>query len=136
TGKNQSVKVDVRAAAVAMRSARYPRIDGQAPKEAWDPLSGYYPVQGGRWVSIHCNFANHRDAAMKVLGNPADRAAAEAASAKWDGLALEDAIHAAKGCAGLARPKEEWAKHPHSVAVAAQPLLEIKRIGDSPPEPL
>jgi crotonobetainyl-CoA:carnitine CoA-transferase CaiB-like acyl-CoA transferase len=134
--RHQKIHVDVRSAAAAMRSARYLRIDGQAPKEMWDPFSGYYPVKDGRWVSIHCNFANHRAAAMGVLGNPADRAAAEAASAKWDGLALEDAIHAAKGCAGLARTAEEWARHPHSVAVADQPLLSITKIGDAPVEPL
>ena len=136
SGKNQSVRVDVRAAAAAMRSARYLRIDGQAPKDPWDPFSGYYPVKDGRWISIHCNFANHREAAMKVLGHPADRAAAERASCNWDGLALEDAIHAAKGCAGLARTKEEWMSHPHSAAVAAQPLVVIEKIADSRAEPL
>ncbi len=136
TGRNQTVRIAVRAAAAAMRSARYLRIDGKPPPEAWDPLSGFYPVKDGRWVSIHCNFANHRDAAMKVLGNPGDRTAAEAASAKWNGLALEDAIHAARGCAGLARTKEEWAKHPHSAAVGARPLLEIEKIGESKAEPL
>ena len=64
TKRIQSVRIGVRAAAAAMRSARYLRIDGKPPKELWDPLSGYYPVKDGRWVSIHCNFANHRDAAM------------------------------------------------------------------------
>jgi hypothetical protein len=44
-----------------MRSARYLRIDGEAPKDPWDPFSGYYPVKDGRWISIHCNFANHRE---------------------------------------------------------------------------
>jgi len=136
TNRIQHVKVGVRAAAAAMRSAHYLRIDRQPPKATWDPFSGYYPVRDGRWVSIHCNFANHREAAMGVLGNPADRAAAEAASRTWDGLALEDAIHAAKGCAGLARTAEEWAKHPHSSAVAAQPLLHIEKFSESKPEPL
>ena len=136
TKRIQEIKMDVRAAAAAMRSARYLKIDGKAPKEIWDPLSGFYPVKDGRWVSIHCNFANHREAAMKVLGGAADRAAAEAESVKWDGLALEEAIHAATGCAGLARSAEEWARHPHSAAVAQQPLLEIRKIGDSKPEPL
>ncbi|MEK6244955.1 MAG: CoA transferase [Pseudomonadota bacterium] len=135
TKRIQGVKVDVRAAAAAMRSARYLKIDGKAPKEMWDPLSGYYPARDG-WVSIHCNFPNHRDAAMKVLGNPADRPAAEEASRGWDGLALEDAIHAAKGCAGFARTGTEWSLHPHAAAVAAQPLLEIVKIGDAPPQPL
>jgi crotonobetainyl-CoA:carnitine CoA-transferase CaiB-like acyl-CoA transferase len=134
-GKQKAV-LGVRAAAAAMRSVRYLRIDGQPPKEIWDPFSGYYPVRDGRWVSIHCNFANHREAALRVLGNPGDRAAAEAASGQWDGLALEDAIHAAKGCAGLARTAEEWAAHPHSSAVAAQPLLHIEKLSESKPEPL
>ena len=136
TRRNQKVTVGVRAAAAAMRSARYLRIDGQVPREIWDPLSGYYPVKDGRWVSIHCNFANHRAAAMGVLGNPPDRTAAEAASSVWDGLALEDAIHAAKGCAGLARTAEEWARHPHSAAVSSLPLLSIQKISESKPEPL
>ncbi len=136
TKRIQGVRVPVRAAAAAMRSARYLRIDGKPPNEIWDPLSGFYPVKDGRWVSIHCNFENHRAAAMGVLGNPADRAAAEAASANWDGIALEDAIHAAKGCAGLARTQDEWMKHPHSAAVAIQPLLSVERISESKPEPL
>jgi len=136
TKRLQKVRIAVRPAAAAMRSARYLRIDGKPPKEIWDPLSGYYPAKDGRWVSIHCNFSNHRDAAMAVLGKPADRAAAEAASAKWDGQELENAIHAAKGCAGLARTAEEWAQHPHASAVAAQPLLEIRKLSDSRPEPL
>src|SRR5687768_10011396 len=67
TGRKQMVAIDVRAAAAAMRSAVYLKIDGQRPKEVWDPMSGYYPVRDGRWVSIHCNFANHREAAMGVL---------------------------------------------------------------------
>jgi crotonobetainyl-CoA:carnitine CoA-transferase CaiB-like acyl-CoA transferase len=136
TGRTQAVKVDVRAAAAALRSARYLKVDGKQPREIWDPLSGYYPAKDGRWVSIHCNFRNHRDAAMEVLGHPADRAAAEQASRGWDGLALEEAIHAAKGCAGLARSAAEWAQHPHSAAVAVQPLLEIVKIGEAPPQPL
>ena len=136
TKRLQDVRIGVRAAAAAMRSVRYLKVDGQSPKDPWDPFSGYYPVKGGRWISIHCNFANHREAAMGVLGNPKDRTAAEAASAAWDGLELEEAIHAAKGCAGLARTAEEWAAHPHAAAVATQPLLEIEKIGDSKPEPL
>jgi crotonobetainyl-CoA:carnitine CoA-transferase CaiB-like acyl-CoA transferase len=135
-GRHQRVAVDVRAAAAALRSARYLRIEGQVPPSPWDPLSGFYPVRDGRWVSIHCNFPNHRNAAMAVLGTPADRAAAEAASRTWDGLALEDAIHAAGGCAGLARHAAEWATHPQAGAVAAQPLLAIRRIGEAPPAPL
>ena len=134
-GGLQHVGVDVRHAAASLRSARYLKVDGKPPKGPWDPLSGYYPVRGGRWVSIHCNFANHRAAATRVLGVGEDRAAAEQASRGWDGLELEEAIHAAGGCAGLARGAAEWAAHPHAAAVSRQPLLEIRKIAESRPEP-
>ena len=136
TGRRQSVAVDLRAAAASLRSGYYLRIDGKPPPAPWDPMSGFYPVRDGRWVSIHCNFPNHRAAALQVLGTGEDRAKANEASKAWDGQALEEAIHAGGGCAGLARGAAEWGAHPHAAAVAAQPLLEILRIGDAPPLPL
>src|SRR5437016_9733427 len=36
----------------------------------------------------------------------------------------------------MARTQAEWAKHPQGAAVAALPLMEIIRIGDSDPAPL
>jgi crotonobetainyl-CoA:carnitine CoA-transferase CaiB-like acyl-CoA transferase len=134
TGRRQRVSVDLRAAAASLRSGYYLRVDGKPPPAPWDPMSGFYPVRDGRWISIHCNFANHREAAMRVLGVPEDRAQANAASQAWDGLELEDAIHAAGGCAGLARSAAEWGAHPHAAAVAAQPLLEIVKLGEAPPQ--
>ena len=135
-GRRQQVSVDVRAAVASLRSARYMRVDGKPLPAMWDAFSGLYAVREGRWVSIHCNFANHREAALKVLGSPADREAANKAALAWDGLALEDAVHAAGGCAGLVRTSDDWALHPQSEAVATQNLLEVVRIGDAPPEPL
>ena len=58
------------------------------------------------------------------------------AVAKWDAADLEEAVIAAKGAGGMARRNEEWAEHPQATAIAALPLLEIIRIGDSAPEPL
>ena len=136
TGRHQRVAVDVRAAAISLRSARYLRINGKPPPGPWDPLSGFYQVRDGGWISIHCNFPNHRDAALAVLGVAAERALADQAALGWDGEALEDAIHAKGGCAGFVRSEEQWARHAQAQAVAAQPLIEIQRIGDAPPEPL
>lgn len=135
TGRDQRVAVDVRAAAVSLRGTSYLRINGKPPPSPWAPLSGFYPVRDG-WVSIHCNFPDHRDAALRVLDTAPERPLAEKASAGWDGEALEEAIHAAGGCAGYVRSVARWASHPQAAAVAAQPLLEIVRIGDAPPEAL
>jgi len=129
----QRVAVGLRAAAASLRSARYLRIDGRPPTPQWDPLSGFYPVRDG-WISIHCNFPNHREAALKVLQTAPDRQEAERSSASWAGEALEDAIHAAAGCAGFVRNAADWARHAQARAVAARPLIEIVRIADAPPE--
>ncbi len=130
--KPQRIHVNARAAAVSLRSNRYLRVNGKPPPPVWDPMSGFYPVRDG-WISIHCNFVNHRQAAARVLGAGEDRARAEQASRGWNGEALEDAIHAAGGCAGYVRSHETWGHHAQAHAVAAQPLLQIQRIGDAPP---
>ena len=136
--QRQKISVDLRHAAAALRSARYLRINGVPPKEPFDPLSGLYQAGDQRWVFLHCNFPNHRAAALSVLGLPpnADKNAVKGAVSDWDGLALEEAVHAALGCAGLARTPDEWSRHPQSTALASLPLLEIERIGEAPPEAL
>jgi crotonobetainyl-CoA:carnitine CoA-transferase CaiB-like acyl-CoA transferase len=102
----------------------------------WDPFSLFYAAQDGRWVRFHCNYPHHRAAALGVLGVGEDVVAAKRAAAAWDGPELEDAIHAAGGCAALVRSAAQWGSHPHAAAVAAQPLLGIERIGDAPAESL
>ena len=71
-----------------------------------------------------------------MLGVPEDRDAVRQAVAKWDALELEEAIIAAKGAGGMVRSMDEWAQHPQAAAIASLPLMEIIKIGDSPPEPL
>jgi len=135
-GRAQRVTVDLPAAAASLKSGAYLRIDGKLPSAIWDPFSLFYAVRNGRCVRFHCNYPHHRAAALGVLGVGEDVEAAKRAAASWDGLALEDAIHAAGGCAALVRSTQEWAAQPHSAAVAGQPLLDIERIGDAPPMPL
>jgi crotonobetainyl-CoA:carnitine CoA-transferase CaiB-like acyl-CoA transferase len=134
----QKIAVDLRHAVAALRSARYLRIDGAVPSNAFDPIGGLYRAGDQRWVFLHCNFPNHRAAALGVLGLPpdADKNAVKEAVRDWEGLALEEAVHAALGCAGLVRTPDEWSRHPQSIALEALPLLEIERIGDAPPEPM
>ena len=136
TGRRQGVVVDARHATASLRSSRYMRLDGTRVPGERAPVSGVYTTADGRWNYLHCNFVNHRDAALGVLGVEEDREAVRKAVATWKGLELEEAIIAAKGAGGMVRSMAEWAEHPQSAAVATLPLIEIDRIGDSPPEPL
>jgi len=47
SGERQTVAVDRRRAAAAMRSATYLKIDGADPPPTWDAFTGLYPVGGG-----------------------------------------------------------------------------------------
>jgi crotonobetainyl-CoA:carnitine CoA-transferase CaiB-like acyl-CoA transferase len=136
TGRRQEVTVDLRQAVASLRSGHYMQIDGAAISTERNPVMGVYPAKNGRWSYIHANFPNHRAAAMSVLGVPEEREAVRQAVAKWDALELEEAILAAKGAGGMVRSMAEWAQHPQAAAIASLPLMEILKIGDSPPEAL
>jgi crotonobetainyl-CoA:carnitine CoA-transferase CaiB-like acyl-CoA transferase len=136
TGRRQRIAVDLRAAALSLRSSRYLRLDGKPFDSPWDPLSGIYPTRDGRFIYFHCNFANHRDAMLSVLGAAPERAAVAEAAARRDAAELEEATVAAAGVSVMVRSAAEWAAHPQAAAVGGLPLIEILRIGDAPPEPL
>ena len=136
TGRGQEVKVDGRQATASLRSGKYLEMDGTPVAAERTPVMGVYPAKNGRWSYLHCNFPNHRDAALGVLGVEEDREAVRRAVEQWDALELEEAIIAAQGAGGMVRSMAEWAQHAQSAAVASLPLLEIEKIGDSPPEPM
>jgi crotonobetainyl-CoA:carnitine CoA-transferase CaiB-like acyl-CoA transferase len=136
TGHNQAIAVDTRRATASLRSGHYLKLNGEQVSNEPNSIMGFYPAKNGRWSYVHANFSNHRAAALKVLGVADDREAVRKAVAKWDALELEEAIIAAKGAGGMVRTLEEWARHPQGAAVAALPLMEILKIGDSPPETL
>src|SRR5215813_2643880 len=135
TGRRQDVAVDTRRATASLRSGHYLKMDGAEVSTERNTIMGVYPAKNGRWSYLHCNFPNHRAAALQVLGVPEDRDAVKTAVAQWDALELEEAIIAAKGAGGMVRTMDEWARHPQAAAIASLPLLEIVKIGDSPPEP-
>src|SRR5215470_915120 len=136
TGRGQDVAVDTRQATASLRSGHYLKMDGAQVSTERNSVMGVYPAKNGRWSYLHCNFPNHRAAALSVLGVPEDREAVRKAVAGWDALELEEAIIAARGAGGMVRTMDEWAKHPQAAAVTSLPLIEIVKIGDSPKEPL
>ena len=136
TGRKQRVRVDARAAAAALRSTRYLKINGKRPAEDSEKITGFYELRDGRWMYLHCNFWNLRDRNLAILGVPMDRNAVAKAVAKWDGLELENALFDGGGCGSFVRSEEEWRALPQMQAVSRLPLLEIVKIGEAPPRPL
>ena len=136
TGRRQEVAVASREVTASLRGDHYLQLNGTKIRTDRNAVMGTYPAKNGRWSYVHANFPNHRAAALKVLGVPEDREAVRKAVAEWDALELEEAIIAAGGAGGMVRSMDEWAQHPQATAIASLPLLELIKIGDSPPEPL
>ena len=136
TGRGQEVAVDLRQAVASLRSGHYLQVNGAKVRNERNPVMGMYPAKNGRWSYIHANFPNHRAAALRVLGCEENREAVRRAVANWDALELEEAIIEAGGAGGMVRNMAEWRQHPQAAAVASLPLIEIVKIGDSPPEKL
>src|SRR5690349_14008600 len=89
TGQRQKVAVDLRQAAASLRSGHYMRLGDGKLSAARNTIMGVYSSRDGRWSYLHCNFPNHRAAALKVLGVEEDRDAVARAVAKWDAADLE-----------------------------------------------
>src|SRR5882762_4526693 len=136
TGRRQRLTVDLRQATASLRSGHYMKLGEGHLSPKRNDIMGCYRTRDERWSYLHCNFPNHRAAALGVLGVAEDRTAVAAAVAKWNAADLEEAIIAAKGAGGMVRTQAEWAGHPQANAIASLPLMEIIRIGDSPPEAL
>lgn len=135
TGRGQSVSVDVRAAVAAFRSERYLRVDGQVPLDPRGEIFGFYRTADGRFIQLHGALPHHRDGIVGLLGCESTRAAAGTAVQGWKAEELETALAGIRMPAVMVRSRAEWQAHAQGRAVAALPLLEIVRIGDSRPEP-
>jgi crotonobetainyl-CoA:carnitine CoA-transferase CaiB-like acyl-CoA transferase len=135
SGQSQKVAVDMRHAVVECRSERYLRVDGKPPPPAWDAIAGVYKTRGQRFVRLHTNFPQHRDAVCKVLDCKPERDAVQAALMQWDAEAFETAAYAAGGVVSMMRSHDEWSASPHAKALAGLPLLSIEKIGEAAPKP-
>src|SRR5215472_1347369 len=101
-GRRQRVTVDLRQATASLRSGHYLQLAGTDVSSERNTIMGFYPTRDGRWSYLHCNFPNHRAAALSVLGVAEDREAVARAVATWNAADLEEAIIAAKGAGGMA----------------------------------
>ncbi len=117
-------------------------LDGRSP-QMWDPLSGLYRCTSGGgfgatqpWVRVHANFAHHRDGVLALLGLPIgptiERPAVEEALRRWRAQDFERAAAEQGLVVAALRHPAQWAAHPQAEAVTGEPLVEIRRSGQTP----
>lgn len=137
SGQRQGVRVDALAGALSTFSVNYQSQHGYVipQNEPSYPLTTFYPTKDGRWFFPHGAFPLLRNGLLELLNCTMEPASIAAAIKTWNAQELEDAVAARGLCGAMARSHVEWLEHPQGKALAAMPLVEITKIGDSAPEP-
>ena len=145
TGRRQDVSIDARSAAAALHSfahlqarqadGSYQTMGNSTAAEAAYQVTRPFPTKDGRWFLPHFGLTHLMERVQGVLKCEVEPESVAAAVRQWDALDLEEAIAEARACGGMVREYGEWLEHPHGQALAAQPVVEIEKIGDSEPEP-
>jgi hypothetical protein len=129
-GDRQTVSVDLRAAAAL--TVPCSRLNGSlrmAQLPAAVP-TGFYQSADRRWLHLSGAFPHLAQRTLDLLNADNSKAAVAEAVAKWNGLALEDAL-AFLGLAGaVVRSEEEWTRSIPGRLVTA-PLV-LTKVGDAP----
>ena len=128
-GRKQRIRLSVDRAVDAFRANLLLRVDGRAPGDVWNAISGFYRTVDERYIQLHTNFSHHLARTLAVLDAPEERAGVARAIRTWRAFELEDALAAAGACATVARTRDEWLAHDQGAAVRAEPLLDITPLG-------
>jgi crotonobetainyl-CoA:carnitine CoA-transferase CaiB-like acyl-CoA transferase len=141
TGAGQDVATDVERAVHQHHGIHYMRQNGRR-LDFVDDMTQYtltkefYPTRDGRFIKLEIFYPRLRDAVFKVLRSAPTARAMEAAILQWDGEALERAVRDEGGAIAVVRATDEWLAHPVGRRLAAKPVVEVTKIGDSDPMPL
>ncbi|MDP6874733.1 MAG: CoA transferase [Alphaproteobacteria bacterium] len=145
TGRRQSVAIDVRHAGAALNSFAFLqarqddgsyRVMGNSPAATANyQITQPFATKDGRWFLPHFGIAHLKDRVLGVLKCESTPESVAQAVGQWEAQELEDAIAEARACGGMIRTNAEWLAHPQGRALAAQPVVEVEKIGDSEPEP-
>lgn len=135
TGEDQTVRVEVPAAAATLLGFAFQQLDGETPQRTalGNPLVDLYECRDGRWIHLHGSFPELAARTRKVIGEGDDIAALVR---RWDAQALEDALAEASTCGAMVREPEEWKAHAQWHAIAPMGRVSVTKVGDSEPEPV
>jgi crotonobetainyl-CoA:carnitine CoA-transferase CaiB-like acyl-CoA transferase len=116
-----------------------PKINGrdhQLPLLFNNPLSfAFFETKDGRMVTPTGLYPRHFTGFLNILEAPPDRAAIMKAIKQWDAEDLDEKVAEAGMVMAIHRTAEEWLAHPQGKYLSTLPVIEIVKIGDSPPVP-
>jgi len=141
TGLGQNLFIDLRKAAHGID----PELTFGPTINGWpypNPIGNMHPfgvfpfeTKDGRWVYPSGVYPAQQFAWTHFFNCGADHRSIGAAIAKWNAVELEDAANVAGHTLCIARTAEEWAHHPQGKYLAKEPVIAVRKIAESEPQP-
>jgi hypothetical protein len=128
-GDKQAIAVELAAAATTLNAAGLVRRDGKSLPQDDEAVTGFFQSGDGRWLRLHGG--PHAERLLDLLNANNDAKAVMEGVAKWNGLALEDALAFMQLCGAVVRSEEEWRLSPQGRLLGA-PIV-LRKIGAAPP---
>jgi crotonobetainyl-CoA:carnitine CoA-transferase CaiB-like acyl-CoA transferase len=131
-GPPPELAVDRGHVAAAVRSESLFRRGDRPAGVGFAPLSRFWRTADG-WVRTHANYPWHRAALLGELGTAEHPDAVAAALAERQAREVEERVFAAGGVAAAVRSLDEWRAHPQGRALATEPLIARRAVGEAGP---
>jgi len=141
SGNGQSLSIDIRQAAHGINPefTFRPTINGH-PYSNWmgnlHPFGVFpYKTKDGYWVFPSGVYPHQQNAWSNFFNCGISHANIAASIAKWNGNELEDAANSKGLTLCIARSPGEWLAHPQGSYLSQEPVIAVRKLGESQPEP-
>lgn len=133
-GAQQDIGIDLKAAAASLTSFSLLKLNRQhMPRASQEkPTVGFYRGACGRWIHLHGGFPHLEQRTLDLLNAANARDAVAEAVAKWNVLALEDALAFMGQCGAVVRSDEEWKQTAQGAVLAGIAPIVLKKFADAP----
>jgi len=141
TGAGQNLSIDIRQAAHGINPefTFHPTVGGHPypnPIGSSHPFTIFpFKTKDGRWVYPSGVYPRQHVAWSNFFNCDISHASIAAAIAKWNADELEEAANAKGHTLCIARTAEEWLAHPQGLYLSQEPVIAVRKIADSEPEP-
>lgn len=147
TGRRQKISVEEKyAAAVSLQGTGQTKVKTEegiyesipdAPDFAhMVSITQPWETADGKWFLPHFNLPHLKERVLNVLQCEDSVDGVSKAVKTWKAEELDRAIADAHASGGIVYTPEEWLMHPQGKLLAAKPVVEIVKIGESKPEKL
>lgn len=140
SGRDQEIEIDLRRAVLCgLRSVFLLQQNGSGftVGSVRRRESNFFRTRDGRSIYLvrMLDYAHLLPRLLGVLRCSNDHAAVTEAVGQWNADELEEALARTSAFGVVSRSPSQWLAHPQGAWLAARPGLEVRKMGDSRPEP-